>query len=276
MTDFFKDNLAIPQSFIITLPKVEAPEQCSLFNKVLAGFEKSFKLPDNYFKAELMVELPQAFYAPDGTFALPKLIEASGKRCFALHFGIYDFTSSMQIPAPDQFYMHPACDEVRFLMQIAGNTHPVNISDGATSFLPLEIYKSPASEEEIRKNFNNIEKGWSQHFNHVLHSMKFGIFQGWDLHPAQIPARLIAMYYYFLKDKEKSIKRLKSFIEKAAQATHQGGVFDDAATGQGLLNFVLRGYHCNAFNEEDVLETGLSIEEIAGKSFEDIVNKRVD
>ena len=36
-------------------------------------------------------------------------------------------------------------------------------------------------------------------------------------------------------------QRLKAFVDKAAQATLLGDVFDDAATGQGLLNFFLRG-----------------------------------
>ena len=35
--------------------------------------------------------------------------------------------------------------------------------------------------------------------------------------------------------------RLKSFMDKAAQATLVGDVFDDAATGQGLLNYFLQG-----------------------------------
>ncbi|HEX8905816.1 MAG TPA: hypothetical protein VF771_13280, partial [Longimicrobiaceae bacterium] len=33
--------------------------------------------------------------------------------------------------------------------------------------------------------------------------------------------------------------RLRNFVDKAAQATLVGDVFDDAATGQGLLNYFL-------------------------------------
>ena len=40
--------------------------------------------------------------------------------------------------------------------------------------------------------------------------------------------------------------RLRNFVEKAAQATLVGDVFDDAATGQGLLNFFLRGLSSGA------------------------------
>jgi hypothetical protein len=56
-------------------------------------------------------------------------------------------------------------------------------------------------------------------------------------------------------------------VEKAAQATLMGSVFDDAATGQGLLNFFLRGLSCGALTEAEALETGLTLEEIRGRSF---------
>jgi hypothetical protein len=65
-----------------------------------------------------------------------------------------------------------------------------------------------------------------------------------------------------------------SFIAKAAQATLLGAVFDDAATGQGLLNFFLRGINCGAITEEEALVTGLTLEEIRGKSFVKILQAR--
>jgi citrate lyase beta subunit len=271
LSRFFANCNSLPGNFIVTLPKVENTEQCILFNEIISEFEHKLQLPLNYIKTELMIELPGALYSHSGTFMLPELIKATGLRLFGLHFGIYDFTSSIQIPAPSQSYTHPSCDEVRFLMQCAGNLFPVNISDGATSFLPLEIYKTPGTEQEKAKNADNVYRGWKLHFDNVLHSVHYGIFQGWDLHPAQIPARVVALQYYFLKNKQQSLDRLKRFVEKAAQATHLGGVFDDAATGQGLLNFVRRGYDCGALLEEDIISTGLTLPNISGKTFGEIV-----
>ena len=132
LSRFFTNCDSLPENFIVTLPKVENIEQCVLFNEVISGFEQRLQLPTNFIKTELMIELPGALYSHAGTFMLPELIKASGPRLFGLHFGIYDFTSSIQIPAPSQSYVHPSCDEVRFLMQYAGNLFPVNISDGAT------------------------------------------------------------------------------------------------------------------------------------------------
>ncbi len=271
LSNFFTNINSLPENFIITIPKIENVEQCAVFNEVISEFERKLKLPDNYLKTELMIELPGALYSPSGAFMLPELIKASGTRILGLHFGIYDFTSSIQIPAPSQSYTHPACDEVRFLMQCAGNLYPVSISDGATSFLPLELYKSPASENEKVLNKANVAKAWKLHFDNVLHSVHYGTFQGWDLHPSQIPARIAALQYYFLRNKLQTLDRLKRFVEQAAQATHKGGVFDDAATGQGLLNFVRRGYDCGALSESDIISTGLTLEDISGKTFGEII-----
>ena len=57
--------------------------------------------------------------------------------------------------------------------------------------------------------------------------------------------------------------RLRNFVQKAAQATLVGEVFDDAATGQGLLNYFLRAINCGAITEEEALErSGLTLEEL--------------
>jgi hypothetical protein len=51
-------------------------------------------------------------------------------------------------------------------------------------------------------------------------------------------------------------------------------VFDDAATGQALLNFFLRGINSGALTEEEALATGLTLEELRGRSFVKMLNAR--
>ena len=63
-------------------------------------------------------------------------------------------------------------------------------------------------------------------------------------------------------------------MDKAARATLLGEVFDDAATGQGLLNFFLRGMSCSAISEAEALSTGLTIEEFRSRSFLRILKGR--
>ena len=111
-------------------------------------------------------------------------------------------------------------------------------------------------------------------FGHVNHSLKHAYYQGWDLHPAQFPIRYAAVYLFFLTGLEASSVRLKTFIEKAAQATLIGDVFDDAATGQGLLNYFLRGINCGALTEQEATATGLTIAELHERSFVKILDAR--
>jgi hypothetical protein len=61
---------------------------------------------------------------------------------------------------------------------------------------------------------------------------------------------------------------------KAGQATLVGDVFDDAATGQALLNYFLRGISCGAITEQEAEATGLTLEEIRTRSFKKILQGR--
>jgi hypothetical protein len=108
----------------------------------------------------------------------------------------------------------------------------------------------------------------------VRRALGFGIYQGWDLHPAQLPARYGAVYAFFLGERAAMAARLRAFVGKATQATRSGRVFDDAATGQGLLEFFARGVACGALDEEDLVATSLGLAEIQARSFAAIVSAR--
>ena len=53
-----------------------------------------------------------------------------------------------------------------------------------------------------------------------------------------------------------------------------GDVFDDAATGQGLLNYFLRALNCGAIDLSDVAQTGLTPDEFTLRSFAKILDAR--
>jgi len=54
-----------------------------------------------------------------------------------------------------------------------------------------------------------------------------------------------------------------------------GGVFDDAATGQGLLNYFVRAINCGAVTSEETQSlTGVSLEELRTASFLKILENR--
>jgi hypothetical protein len=113
------------------------------------------------------------------------------------------------------------------------------------------------------------------HYDDVTDSLVRGLYQGWDLHPAQLVTRYAAVYGFFLGAVDAAADRLTNFLERAAQATLLGNVFDDAATGQGLLNFFLRAVNGGAITEDDALaRTGLNREELATRSFVEILKRR--
>jgi hypothetical protein len=113
-----------------------------------------------------------------------------------------------------------------------------------------------------------VHRAWKLHYQHVRDALYNGFYQGWDLHPAQLPVRYAAVYSFFLEGLDLASERLRNFIRVAAQATMVGDVFDDAATGQGLRNYFLRGVACGAVPESDIPAlTGLTVEQLRSARF---------
>lgn len=268
----------LPENFVVTLPKVTVPEQVAALANLFDSLENKTGLPAESLKMELMIETPQSILDSNGNSALPALVKASGGRCTSAHFGVYDYTASSGITAAYQRMTHPACDFARHMMQVALAGTGIWLSDGATNIIPVGPHRStegqPLSEKEINENREAVFKAWKLNYSDIRHSLKHGYFQGWDLHPSQLPVRYAAVYSFFLEGLEAASHRLKSFMDKAAQATLAGDVFDDAATGQALLNHFLRGFSCGAITEEEANATGLTLAEFRSRSFNKILQGR--
>jgi hypothetical protein len=221
-------------------------------------------------RMEMMIETPQS------VFQLPGMLEEARGRCAAAHFGIYDYTASLGITAANQHMLHPACDFARSMMHVSLAGTGVWLSDGATNIMPVPVHRGDLlTESQVAENRAAVHRAWKLHCLHIRHSLDNGFYQGWDLHPAQLPSRYTAVYAFFLEGLESSSERLRNFIGKAAQATLVGDVFDDAATGQGLLNYFLRAINCGAIPEADAPGlTGLSLEELRSASFAKILDGR--
>jgi citrate lyase beta subunit len=270
---------ALPPGFVVTLAKVTVPEQVTAMAALLEAFEPALGLPPGSLRFELMVETPQAILADDGTVALPRLLAAANGRCEAAHFGTYDYTAGNNITAAHQHMAHPACDFARQVMQVSLAGTGIRLSDGATNVLPVGPHRAgpgqPLTRAQEEENRAAVHRAWRLHREHVHHSLVLGFYQGWDLHPAQLPSRYASVYAFFLAGLEAAAERLRNFVEKAAQATLVGDVFDDAATGQGLLNFFLRAINCGALTEEEALPlSGLTLAELRSGSFLGILRGR--
>ncbi len=270
----------LPSGFVVTLPKVTVPEQVSALADIFDALEPKLGIAKGALKLEIMIETTQSIVGADGQVALPLLARAGRGRCIAAHFGTYDFTASCNITSTHQNMSHPACHFARQMMKMSYASTGLWLSDGATNIMPIEPHREakggPAlSAAQQAENRASVHRAWKIHYDHVRESLMLGFYQGWDLHPAQLPTRYAALYGFFFESLDSSAERLSNFVAKAAQATLVADVFDDAATGQGLLNYFLRAINCGAITEEEASRrTTLSLDELRSRSFMKIMKAR--
>lgn len=275
-----RNNGLLPENFVVTLPKITIPEQVSTLASLLDRLESQTGLTSGSLKFEMMIETTQSIIDHRGQISLPLLLAAGEGRCVAAHFGTYDYTAGCSITAAHQHMLHPACDFAKHMMQVSFAGTGIWLSDGATNIMPVAPHRfteggPPLTAAQIEENREVVHRAWKLHYDHIQHSLTNAFYQGWDLHPAQLPTRYAAVYSFFLQSLEAASERLKNFVEKAAKATLVGDVFDDAATGQGLLNYFLRAINCGAITEEEAVNlSGLTLPELRSASFVKILKNR--
>jgi citrate lyase beta subunit len=228
----------LPDSFVMTLPKVSEESEVLAFREAVDAAVKRAGLDLAAIRFELMVEHPLALQDEHGRCPLKRFAEILGERCLAFHLGAYDLLSELGVPAPSQSLLHPHLDYARGTMMTAFAHTEIAVADGATSILPIPMYKVCSSEAQTAENHEGMREAFALHVAHVEHALKMGILQGWDLHPAQIVARFAALLTYFTKHLPGVLARHAKFTEAHAQATRVGASFDDAATARGLTVFL--------------------------------------
>jgi citrate lyase beta subunit len=251
----------LPPNFVVTLPKPVSADEPALLAERLEAWEREAGIDTGTIRIEIMIETPQALQGDN----LLRFAAAGRGRVRGAHFGPFDYTSSIGIASAAQDLLHPACDMARHAMQVAYAPAGIWLSDGPTNVMPV-----PGE-----RGADAVHDGWRLHYKHVRRSLYMGFYQGWDLHPAQLVSRYAAVYSFYAEALPGASARLKSFVERASRASMVGQTFDDAASGQGLLNLFLRAIHCGALTEEEARErTGLTLGEIASGSFARIVEAR--
>ena len=284
--DIFLTELAaktrgeLPPQFYVTLPKVTLPDEVSALADVCSLLEPALDLTPGALRIELMIETAQALLNERGETNLLALVNAARGRCVAVHYGPYDYTASLNIAALHEAPTHFASDLARGLMQISLAGTGLRLSDGPMNILPIPPFRTAPggpllTPRQLEENRAAVHHAWKLHFDFIRRSLAHGFYQGWDLHPAQLPARFAAVYSFFLENLDSASERLRNFIEKAAQATRVGRVFDDAAMAQGMLNYFLQATNCGAVTAEEVQTlTSLSPAELRSGSFVKILAGR--
>ncbi|TCO19119.1 HpcH/HpaI aldolase/citrate lyase family protein [Kribbella steppae] len=225
---------ALTDGFVITLPKVTSVEQVEAMLLVLSTIEKAHALPAESLKFEIQIETPQAILGPDGSALVARMIHAGGGRVTGLHYGTYDYSASLGVAAAYQSMDHPVADHAKDVMQLAAAGTGVFVSDGSTNVLPI-------GDREA------VHAAWRLHFGLVRRSLARGIYQGWDMHPAQLPTRYAATYLFYREGLETAGARLRAYVGGG-----NSGYLDEPATAAALASYVLRGLECGAVDPAEV------------------------
>ncbi len=232
----------VPPGFVVTLPKVTSVDQVEAM--VLAA-ERLEPTP-GALRFELQIETPQSILGPDGTALVARMIHAARGRCTSLHYGTYDYSASCGIAARHQSLEHPVADHAKAVMQAAAAGTGVRLSDGSTNVLPVG-------------DADAIGEAWALHLRLVRRALERGFYQGWDLHPAQLPTRYAATFAFYRDGLAEAGERLRRYVDGG-----ESGVLDEPATARALADFLVRGQECGALTSDEVTDaTGLGMTELA-------------
>ena len=199
-----------------------------------AEVEAGLGLAERTLRFEIQVETPQSILGPDGTALVARMIHAADRRCTALHYGTYDYSAFCGIAAPYQSMAHPVADHAKLVMQAAAAGTGVRLSDGSTNVLPVG-------------DADAVRRGWRLHLDLIRRSLERGYYQGWDLHPAQLPTRYAATIAFYRAGLDDTLTRLANYRTQTASA-----VLDEPATARALADFTLRALHCGAATPDEV------------------------
>jgi citrate lyase beta subunit len=228
------DGAELPAGWVITLPKVTSVAQVTAMVDICGRLESAYELAEGALRFEIQVETPQAVLSADGTAGVAAMLHAAAGRCAGLHFGTYDYTASLEIAGGHQSLDHPAADHAKSVMQLAAAGTGVPLSDGSINRIPI-------GDRE------DVHAAWELHARLVRRSLERGFYQGWDLHPAQLPTRYLATYLFFRTDLDQVGARLRGYLHRSG-----GGVLDEPATARALAGFLLRGVHCGAIGAGEI------------------------
>lgn len=236
--ELFVESLAdagdLPDGFVVTLPKVSSAAQVKAMVRVCERLEAGHGLTAGRLRFEVQVETPQLILGADGTATVARVIQAAQGRLTGLHYGTYDYSASVGIAAEEQSLDHPAADHAKAVMQAAAAGTGVRLSDGSTNVLPVGGTAS-------------VHAAWALHARLIRRSLRRGFYQGWDLHPAQLPTRFLATFSFFRAGVGEASARLSAYVTGMAE----GDRLDEPATARAMAGFLLRGLDCGAVTETD-------------------------
>ncbi len=225
----------LPAGFLVTLPKVTSVDQVQAMVRVCEELERVHALRPGGLRFEIQIETPQSILGADGTATVAAMIHVAGTRCVALHYGTFDYSAACGVAPDQQSLAHPVADHAKAVMQVAAAGTAVRLSDGSTNITPT------GSDQQIHDAMR-------LHAQLVRRSLERAYYQGWDMHPGHLVTRYLATYAFYRSGLPAAATRLSNYLTKQAS-----GVMDEPATAQALAAFVVRGLHCGALDDAEVV-----------------------
>jgi hypothetical protein len=235
----------LPDGLVLTFPKVSTVSQVEAMVEVCVALEAAHGLEPGALGFEIQVETPQLILGADGRAPVAVALHAGAGRVTSLHYGTYDYSASLQIAAEHQSADHPAADHAKQVMQLAVAGTGVHLSDGSTNVLPV------GAPEQVRS-------AWRLHAALVRRALQRGFYQGWDLHPGQLPTRYLANFAFYREGFPRAAGRLGDYVAKTGSA-----ILDEPATARALARYLQRGHACGAIEESElVAAAGLDVAQL--------------
>jgi citrate lyase beta subunit len=225
----------LPPGLVLTFPKVSTVSQVEAMVEVCRALEAAHQLPAGRLRFEIQVETPQLILGADGRAPVAEAIHAGEGRVTSLHYGTYDYSASLQIAAAYQAADHPAADHAKQVMQLAAAGTGVHLADGSTNVLPL------GDPEDVRE-------AWRLHAGLVRRALQRGFYQGWDLHPGQLPTRFVSTFAFYREGLPRAAGRLADYVSHTGSA-----IMDEPATARALARYLHRGFACGAVEESELV-----------------------
>ena len=93
-----------------------------------------------------------------------------------------------------------------------------------------------------------MHAAWKLHARLVRRSLERGFYQGWDLHPAQLPTRYAATFSFYRDGFPVAARRPRDYLGRVSS-----GTLDEWATARALAGFLWRGVACSAVPAADLV-----------------------
>ncbi len=225
---------AVPPGLVVTLPKVSAPAQVEVFCDILTELENRLGL-DAGIRLEVQIETPAA------VLALPAIVAAGRPRLTGLHVGTYDYSAALGVSAEHQASDHPAVELATALMQLVAAGTGVQVADGSSNLLPVGDRAA-------------VHAAWRRHADLVRRAWMRGIYQGWDLHPAQLVSRHATVAACLLTGLPAALARLSAWTGTVGSGTvGSGTVADEPATARALAGHIQRALDAGLLDHADLV-----------------------